>query len=132
MDSSDPAARAFLATLETAIENGKGFSVLEFRTLDTLPGAERRKLLHWAGLVIGTCLPRAGQLTRLDPAYACFVITHEGDTADAAELAEHFAAQLNKLPVGGVAPGRGWESRVLRYPAQADLIEALLGQPGSF
>jgi hypothetical protein len=112
MDNATAGIDAFLAEIEDRIAGGRGkdtrFAVLTFETLDDLRPGERRKLVSWGDLVLATCLTRAVRFASLEAPYACVAVLPSDAAGPAAEVADYYCEQLNKLPVGGVAPGKGW------------------------
>jgi hypothetical protein len=112
MENATTGIAAFLAEIDDRIAGGNGedsrFAVLTFETLNDLRPAERRKLVSWGDLVLGTCLTRAVRFASPEAPYACVAVLPSDATGPAAEVADYYCEQLNKLPVGGIAPGNGW------------------------
>jgi hypothetical protein len=132
MDTAGAGIEGLLAALEDgpAADGGPGreFSIVTFETVDRLHPEERRKLVAWGDLVLQTCLPASVRFAAFEPRYACLAVMSDCDVVTAGEVADYYCEQLNKLPAGGIAPGRGWQAAARTYRADPAVIEAIVAR----
>jgi hypothetical protein len=122
-------ARTFHGALEQGIVWGNGnhvpFALIVLSTAEGLSDVERRKLLCWGEMALRNTTPVRARVFADKQASRCLILIPGLDETNASEVASYLEIQLNKLPVAGVAPGRGWTSSFTLYPSRFEALDSI-------